>query len=167
MPPPISADQLRTVDALMAASRALVGITARSLATLDSDVTMPQFRVLVVLATRGPQRPVDISAELKVVPSTGTRMCERLVRKGLLRRARTPSDRRAIRLHLTPAGRTLVEQVHRHRREELRSIVEATAEHWHPALAEALHAFAAAAGETPEPDWLLGGAGTDADGPST
>jgi DNA-binding MarR family transcriptional regulator len=156
MPPPISADQLRTVDALMAASRALVGITARSLAALESDITMPQFRVLVVLATRGPQRPVDISAELKVAPSTGTRTCERLVRKGLLRRVRTPSDRRTVRLHLTQAGRALVAQVHQHRREELQSIVEVTAEHWHPALAEALHAFAAAAGESPEPDWWLG-----------
>ena len=71
-------DPTRTVEALMTASRVLVGITARSLAGLPAEVTLPQFRALVVLASRGPQRPADISAELGVAPSTGTRMCERL-----------------------------------------------------------------------------------------
>jgi DNA-binding MarR family transcriptional regulator len=144
------------VAALMAASRAFVGITARSLAALDADVTLPQFRALVVLAMRGPQRPADISTELNVAPSTGTRMCERLVRKGLVRRARTPSDRRVVRLRLTPAGESLVGEVISRRRDQLAAIVEATAEHWQPAVTAALHAFARAAGEVPEQEWWLG-----------
>lgn len=149
-------DQRRTVAALMAASRAFVGITARSLAALDADVTLPQFRALVVLAARGPQRPADISAELKVAPSTGTRMCERLVRKGLVRRTRTPNDRRVVRLRLTPAGESLVEEVISRRRDELAAIVAATSHHWRPAVTAALHAFARAAGEVQEPQWWLG-----------
>jgi DNA-binding MarR family transcriptional regulator len=149
-------DPERTVAALMAASRAFVGITARSLAALDADVTLPQFRALVVLAMRGPQRPADISAELKVAPSTGTRMCDRLVRKGLVRRARTPSDRRVVRLRLTPAGEDLVDEVIRRRREELAAIVDATSEHWRPTVTAALHAFAEAAGELPDQEWWLG-----------
>jgi DNA-binding MarR family transcriptional regulator len=149
-------DPQRTMAALMMASRAFVGITARSLADLDADVTIPQFRALMVLATRGPQRPADISAELNVAPSTGSRMVERLVRKGLLRRARTPSDRRVVRLRLTPAGRALVEEVVRRRRTELAGIVASTAEHWQPAVTTALQSFAEAAGELPEQDWWLG-----------
>jgi DNA-binding MarR family transcriptional regulator len=145
-----------TVVALMAASRAFVGITARSLASLDADVSLPQFRALVVLAVRGPQRPADISTELNVAPSTGTRTCDRLVRKGLVRRTRTPTDRRIVRLRLTPAGRRLVDEVTGRRRDELAAIVAATAEHWPPAVTAALHAFAEAAGEVPEPDWWLG-----------
>src|SRR5690348_16146236 len=82
------------VDALLSASRALVAIAARSLADLDADVTLPQYRALVVLASRGPQRVVDISAELNVNPSTATRMCDRLVQKKLVRRYRSTSDRR-------------------------------------------------------------------------
>jgi DNA-binding MarR family transcriptional regulator len=124
--------------ALMTASRAFVGITARSLAAVDEDVTLPQFRALMVLATRGPQRPADISAELNVVPSTGSRMVERLVRKGLLRRTRTPADRRVVRLRLTPAGRELVEDLVRRRRAELAEIVDRTADHWQPAVTAAL-----------------------------
>jgi DNA-binding MarR family transcriptional regulator len=149
-------DPTRTVEALMTASRALVGITARSLAALSAEVTLPQFRALVVLASRGPQRPADISAELAVAPSTGTRMCDRLVRKGLARRTRSASDRREVRIRLTPEGRELVELALRRRHDELAAIVAATSGHWSPAVTAALRAFAAAAGELPEPQWWLG-----------
>jgi DNA-binding MarR family transcriptional regulator len=142
-------DPTRTVEALMTASRALVGITARSLAGLSAEVTVPQFRALVVLAARGPQRPADISAELAVAPSTGTRMCERLVRKGLARRSRSASDRREVRIGLTAQGRELVELALRKRHDELAAIVAATSGHWSPAVVAALEAFAEAAGELP------------------
>src|SRR3982750_2383603 len=96
------------VKALMLASRAFVGLTARSLAGIDGDVTLPQFRALVVLAVRGPQRSVDIAEELRVNPSTGTRMCDRLVRKGLVRRMRSTTDPRGVRLRIPQAGQDLV-----------------------------------------------------------
>src|SRR5690242_18484600 len=144
------------VEALLAASRALVGIAARSLADIDADVTLPQYRALVVLAARGPQRVADIAAELQVAASTGTRMCDRLVRKGLARRSRTTSDRRVVRLTLTAAGRRLVQQVTDSRREQLAAIVAATADVWHPAVAPALRAFATASGELPDSEWWLG-----------
>jgi len=140
----------------MLASRAFVGLTARSLAGIDGDVTLPQFRALVVLAVRGPQRSVDIAEELRVNPSTGTRMCDRLVRKGLVRRMRSTSDRRVVRLRLTRAGHDIVEQVITRRRDELVRLVAATAELWQPGVTEALCAFAEAAGELDEQDWWLG-----------
>lgn len=153
------------LDALMTASRAFVGLAARSLASLDADVTLPQFRVLVILATRGPQRLVDIAAQLGVVPSTGTRMCDRLIRKGLVRRTRSAEDRRVTRLRLTPAGRTLVGEAIRRREEELTRILQATAGQWRPPVTKALLAFAAAAGEVPEQEWWLGwAASTDSSG---
>src|SRR5262245_6296840 len=99
------------MEALLSATRAMVALAARSLAGLDADVTLPQYRALVVLASRGPQRVADISTELGVAPSTGTRMCDRLVRKGLIRRYRIPSDRREVRLSLTQTGRALVQEV--------------------------------------------------------
>lgn len=144
------------VDSLLSASRAMVGLAARSLADLDADVTLPQYRALVVLASRGPQRSVDISAELGVNPSTGTRMCDRLVRKGLIRRARTAGDRRSVRLTLTPAGRALVAEVIDRRRAELARIVAAIPSGTHAGLVRGLKAFAAAAGELPEDEWWLG-----------
>src|SRR3982750_905116 len=99
------------VKALMLASRAFVGLTARSLAGVEGDVTLPQFRALVVLAVRGPQRSIDIAEELRVNPSTGTRMLDRLIRKGLVRRMRSSTDRRVVRVRLTTAGHDIVEHV--------------------------------------------------------
>jgi DNA-binding MarR family transcriptional regulator len=147
---------VEAVDALLAASRALVGLAARSLADLDPDVTLPQYRALVVLASRGPQKVADIAAELGVAPSTGTRMCDRLIRKGLIRRHRSTADRRVVRMTLTASGRDLVQGVMRRRRQELAAIVAATSNVWHPSVAPALRAFAAAAGDVPDQDWWLG-----------
>lgn len=154
MVPP--AREQAAVEALMVASRAFVGLAARSLADLDADVTLPQFRTLVVLASRGPQRSVDISNELGVAASTGQRMCDRLVRKGLVHRDRSTSDRRVVTVRLSATGRDLVEQVITRRRAELSRIVAATPKLWQPRVTEALTAFALAAGEVPEQEWWLG-----------
>jgi DNA-binding MarR family transcriptional regulator len=159
MQPSSEAGHRAAVQALLLASRAFVGITARSLAAAEDDVTLPQFRTLVVLAARGPQRSIDISAELGVNPSTGTRMLDRLTRKGLVRRTRSSTDRRVVRLRLTPAGQELVKQVLDQRRVELERLVAVTEGLWLPAVTEALTAFAAAAGETAERDWWLGWTG--------
>jgi DNA-binding MarR family transcriptional regulator len=140
----------------MLASRAFVGLTARSLAAVEADVTLPQFRALVVLAVRGSLRSVDIAEELQVNPSTGTRMTDRLAAKGLVRRVRSTDDRRVVRLRLTREGHDIVEQVVGRRRTELERIVAETAGVWQPAVTAALTAFAAAAGEMPEQEWWMG-----------
>jgi len=163
-PTPFGSTQAAVLEALLAASRALVALAARSLAGLDSEVTLPQYRALVVLATRGPQRVVDISAELGVTPSTGTRLCDRLVRKGVVRRTRSATDRREVRLSLTGAGRDLVDEVTQRRRDELSQVVAAIPQRWHPAVTQALLAFAAATGEVPEGQWWLGWSAGGAEG---
>lgn len=159
--PGIDAGHEQVVDALLAASRALVAVAARSLADADVEVTLPQYRALVVLAARGPQRVADISAELSVDPSTGTRLCDRLVRKGLVRRQRSTKDRRVVRVILTPAGRGLVAKVTGRRREELSRIVSAMPGRWLPGVTDALREFAAATGELPEEQWWMGWQASD------
>ena len=54
----------------------LVSIAARSIAEKAHEVTLAQFRALVVLQSRGPQSLQDLATELDVVPSTATRMCD-------------------------------------------------------------------------------------------
>jgi DNA-binding MarR family transcriptional regulator len=144
------------VDALLLASRALVAIAARSLAEEGIEVTLPQFRALVVLRSRGPQRVVDISRELGVDPSAGTRLCDRLVRKQLARRQRSTTDRRVVRVALTPTGQSLVEQVTLRRREELARVVREVPGTWPSGVTQALHAFAAVAGVADEEPWWMG-----------
>lgn len=149
-------DQDRVVDALLAASRALVAVAARSLADQGVEVTLPQFRALVVLASRGPQRVVDVSGELGIDPSTGTRLCDRLVRKGLVRRQRSTTDRRVVRVTLTSDGRSLVDRVTASRRRELSRIVTSMPSRWPTGVVEALLEFATVTGETPEDQWWMG-----------
>ena len=149
-------DRDELVDAVLGASRALVAVAARSLANVAEDVTLAQYRVLIELAARGPQRLADLATALGVDRSTATRMCDRLVRKRLVQRRRTNQDRRGVRVSLTTAGGELVAEVSRRRRAEIATIVERMPKaHRRPVL-NALRAFAEAAGEVPEQDWSLG-----------
>lgn len=146
----------RLTDAALTASRALVAIAARSVASVADDVTLPQFRALVVLASRGPQPPHALADELGVVPSTVTRMCDRLERKGLVARSSHPTNRRELSVALTEAGRSVVDEVTRSRRLELRRVLSRLPAAERGAVVDAFEAFARAAGEVPEQGWYLG-----------
>lgn len=139
------------VDALMAASRALVAVAARSLPGDPEQVTLAQFRTLVVLATRGPQRPVDLAEALAVDPSTATRMCDRLVRAGLVRRQRVATDRRTVRVTLTRQGQELFDQVRARRRAELLKLLDGLPGDRRGELINGLRSLAENAGEPLDP----------------
>jgi DNA-binding MarR family transcriptional regulator len=141
------------VDALLAAGRMVIAQTARSLAQLDANVTVPQFRTLVLLATSGPQRIVDLAGELGVYPSTATRMCDRLLRRGLVSRHEHPVDRRANWVVLTASGRDLVAKIMRRRRDEIAELVDAVRIADADTFAGTLQALVVAAGELPEAQW--------------
>lgn len=143
-------------DAVLTASRVLVGIAAASIGPIEDQVTLSQYRALVVLHGRGPQSLAQLAAELQVVPSTATRMCDRLERKHLIERHPVPGNRREVEVRIADEGRRIVAQVARHRRRTLRSIVDRLGVEERGALVLALTAFADAAGEVPEQQWYLG-----------
>ena len=143
-------------DAVLTASRVLVAVAARSLAETEEQVSLAQYRVLVVLASRGPQRLADLAEALAVQPSTATRVSDRLVAKRLIRRQRASADRREVRLGLTPAGWALVDEVTKRRRREIARLLSALSVGERQSLVGALRVLAEAAGEIPDPDWALG-----------
>ncbi|HEX5200081.1 MarR family winged helix-turn-helix transcriptional regulator [Paractinoplanes rhizophilus] len=149
----LSSAEEEVVGALLTVSRVFVAVAARSLAGLDEDVTLPQFRALVVLVTRGPQRIVDLAQELAVTSSTATRMCNRLVAKGLVARVSRPEDRRAVWVTLTGPGRTLVGDVMRRRREQISALVAELSLTRPLGFAATLNALAEAAGEPTDAEW--------------
>ncbi|MEP6464524.1 MAG: MarR family winged helix-turn-helix transcriptional regulator [Frankiaceae bacterium] len=144
------------VEAFLTASRVLVAIAARSLAAGDAEITLPQHRALVLLASRGPQRMADLADLLGVNSSTATRHCDRLQRRRLLRREPALDDRRAVRISLTSAGERLVHRISDARRAEISHILRAMPEHTRRPLLHALRGFTDAAGEVPEQAWSLG-----------
>ena len=141
------------MDAVLTASRTLVAVATLSLGAAAEDTTIAQYRALVVLASRGPQRMADLAAALDVTPSTAGRMCERLVRKGMIRRHRDRADRRAVQVSITAAGRQVVDQATARRRELIAGILAKLPARQQPAVANALQAFARAAGEIPDSLW--------------
>ena len=147
------------VDAVLRASRVLVSVAARSLAAVDEDVTLPQFRALVVLASRGPQTVGALAAALGVHASTATRMCDRLVAKGFVDRDVLATNRREVHLELTRSGRRLVDAVTKRRRNEIARVIERVPRAQRDALIQALHAFGEAAEEPADSGWYLGWAG--------
>ena len=141
------------VDAVLTASRSLIAVATRSLGAAAEETSIAQYRALVVLASRGPQRIVDLAAALDVAPSTAGRMSDRLVRKGLIRRHRARADRRAVLVSVTAAGLMVVDQATAGRRALIEKILGRLPEGAQRAVAEALRAFADAAGEVPDSQW--------------
>lgn len=142
--------------AVLTASRALVAVSARSLAAVERKVTLPQFRLLVVLSVHGSASLTAVAELLGVNPSTAMRMIDRLIAAGFVDRKLNPANRRETRTQLTDVGRRLVDEATARRRQEITAIVERMPPEQGAALVEALTAFAEAANEPAGP-WAGGG----------
>jgi DNA-binding MarR family transcriptional regulator len=140
----------REVDAVMAAARVLVAVVANSVAEVEDDVTLPQLRVLVMVATQGPLNLVGVAESLGVHPSNATRTVERLVVAGLVDRRDDPDDRRNVVLTLTVQGQALVDSVFAHRRAAVEKVLQLMPQSKRRALPAALESFADAAGDVEE-----------------
>ncbi len=134
-------------DALLTASRLLVGISARSIAQVDESITIAQFRALVILSNRGPVNLATLASLLGVQPSATGRMVDRLVAAELIDRLPHPTSRRELIAALTKRGREVVRRVTAYRRAEIAAIVEKMPVAERHGLVRALTAFTAAGGE--------------------
>ncbi len=136
-------------ESVLTASRLLVGVSAKSVAAVAGPITLPQFRLLVALGSRGPLKLVSLAELLGVNPSTATRTVDRLVTAGWAERNSNPQSRREITVGLTRQGRELVDRVTEYRRREIETIVSRMPTERRHGLVEALQAFAEAGGEPP------------------
>jgi DNA-binding MarR family transcriptional regulator len=135
-------------DAVLLSSRVLVAVASRSIAAVDDAVTLPQFRALVVLDARD-RNVGELAHELRIQPSTATRLCDRLVRKGLVRRKVDDANRREVTVSLSSSGRSLVREVTARRRREIELIMAKVPAAQRFMIVKALTAFCEAAGEDP------------------
>lgn len=135
------------VTAVLTASRLLVSVSARSLAAVEETLTLPQFRMLVVLDSRGALNISRLGEHLDVIPSTAMRMVDRLAAVGMLERSPNPVNRREILISLTGKGRSTVRRATERRRAEIARIVAAMPRSRRTGLVKALEAFAKAGDE--------------------
>lgn len=144
----------KTVEATFLASKALLGVVARSIAPTLDNITLPQFRVLVVLRGAGPMKMSALAEWIAVQPSTFSRTVDRLVAKGWVTRQPNKDSRREILVTATPHGAELVDAVAERRRKELRHILATLTPADQAQVTLILSRFADAAGE-PRTDTLL------------
>lgn len=78
--------------------------------TTKDRVTPSQLRVLKLVARTNARRIGDVADFLAVSNAAASKAVDRLVRRGLVRRAEAAADRRAVELSLTTEGRTLLAQ---------------------------------------------------------
>jgi DNA-binding MarR family transcriptional regulator len=133
------------VEAVLASSRALVAVSARSIAGVKG-VTLPQYRMLVVLNAAASNLS-QLARALDVAPSTAMRMIDRLEAAGLVSRVVPAANRRETHLQLTTAGRRAVRTVTVRRRHDLRAVIERIPVEQRAHVATAMAAFSQAADE--------------------
>lgn len=136
-----------TAEVLQAATRVLAGVALRSLESLDSAVTLPQFRLLAVLAGPEPVPSGQAAKMLGLDPSTVTRLADRMVAAGHIARGSDPQHRGVVTLELTPSGRDLVAKADAWRRHELARIMGRLSPEDRAVVSAALRLLVAAAGE--------------------
>lgn len=109
------------------------------------SVPPAQLRVLTIVLGNQHTNMSRLAEALDVVPSSASRLCDRLEATGLLRRVPDPRDRREVRLMLTPAARKLLAGVREARRRALADVLDRMPEPARQELVRALEAFAEAA----------------------
>lgn len=111
----------RLLDALDRIARAGVGITTRAIAEggAAADLTLPQWRALVVVAEAGMSgiRVGDLGRRLRLAAPGASRLVRRLEVRGLVVLTRDAPDRRAAIVRTTDPGRALWTAVILRRRE--------------------------------------------------
>ncbi len=140
--------------ATIIASRSLFGFVAQSLAPALDELTMPQFRVLVVLDGAGPLRMGDLAERIGVHPSTLSRTVDRLVAGEWIERASAEESRREVHVQLADRGRALVNNVTDRRRTQIARVLASLPDADRTAVRRGMELFAAAAGEASPGDLL-------------
>ena len=132
------------------AAEALVGIWAHVAESLDVRVSPTQLRALTAVGRYGELNLSQLAEALGALPSSASRLCDRLEAAGLLARDTGRASRRAVSLRLTPEGEALLEQARTRRQEQIAQVLDAMSPADRAGLAQGLAAFQHAA----EPEGL-------------
>ena len=133
------------ITPLMVMSRTINAVIVRSLADVDTTVSVPQLRVLVILSVHDRLNLSGVADRLGVNASNASRTCDQLVRGGLVDRREDPHDRRNLSLALARPGRRLLDDVMRRREAILAGVVATMKPQDQRDLMTALENFNAAA----------------------
>jgi DNA-binding MarR family transcriptional regulator len=141
-------------DSILDASRALLGVVALSVAPALEELTLTQYRVLVILWSQGPVRTGALAEQTGVHQSTFSRTADRMEAAGWIERMPSRTSRREIMVRISARGNDLVESVMDRRRREVQRILRRADPEQRAAIQAGLETFARLAGE-PSDEVLL------------
>lgn len=144
-------------DVALRALRTLVDSLSRSARSIESRTgsTNAQLFLLRQLAGAETLSVNELAERVRTNQSTVSSVVSRIVRAGLVHRARVPEDGRRVALSLTPKGRRLLRRASTPPAEALLEALESLTDHEARALATGLAALLAALGLKPEQAPLL------------
>jgi DNA-binding MarR family transcriptional regulator len=131
---------------------ALLGVFESARLAQTPQVPPAQLRVLTIISRNEHTNMSRLAETLDVVPSSASRLCDRLEATGLVRRVPDPRDRREVRLLLTAAARRILNELRERRRAALAEVLERMPPARRSELVRALAAFDVAATAPAEAD---------------
>ena len=93
------------------ATRGLLELNVEVLELMERRVGLAPLRALQSLDRQGPSMVGELGDDLGLVPSTASRLSDRLADAGLITRRPAPANRRSTLLELTDAGRAILTEL--------------------------------------------------------
>ena len=143
---------IEVAAAVESAVESLAGVLEQARLAQSPSIPPTQLRVLTIIAGNRHTNMSRLAEALDVVPSSASRLCDRLEATGLLRRVPDPRDRREVRLLLTPAARRVLDDLRERRRQALAAVLDRMSPAGRQDLVRALAAFDAAAAQDGDGD---------------
>lgn len=138
-------DQAALAAAVEAATRALVITLGRAEEEVLPRVSVSQLRALLIISRQAPANLNQLADELGAIPSSASRLCDRLVAAGLITRRTGSVDRREVELRVSAEGQRLVDHLRETRVSELAAVLATMSPDGQRALLAGLREFQRAA----------------------
>ncbi|CAM4275784.1 putative HTH-type transcriptional regulator YusO [Mycobacterium basiliense] len=126
------------------ATRGLLALNVVVLEQMEKRIGLAPLRALQSLQRLGPSLVTELGADLDLVPSTASRLSDRLAEAGLITRSVSPRNRRATILELTELGRSILDDLVCQRVSLIRAVAEQMTTAERDALLTAAAAFSSA-----------------------
>lgn len=151
-----------TGAAVESAAAALIAVWAYSRHSAATMVSSTQLQALLTIERHVEINLARLGEALGALPSSTSRLCDRLEATGWVRRSVSQDDRRELTIRLTPSGKTLLEELLAQRRDDLSRVMDEMSPSARKALLRGLQAFTAAADrvadqrvDRPAENWAL------------
>lgn len=125
------------------ATRGLLALNVSVLEQMEKQIGLAPLRALQSLERLGPSLVTELGADLDLLPSTASRLSDRLAEAGYITRRVSPTNRRATLLEMTDAGRAVLDELIDLRIQAFGEVVRHMSEAERAALVRGTEAFTA------------------------